>query len=288
MARFSKRTLRILGDEFAGSWTLATITDLFDDASVELGDAAAASGVSGQRRGLATRYISSLDLDQPGDVAKLVEVVNHVLFEMTHRPETEPLAEEFTNRFIDQLRRDGFALDERSQIVGSAQVQFASQLLSSLPDASAIRDHLRRLNDSIETDPRLAVSVAKELVESTAKLVLRSREIPYTKSDDVPQLVARAQEALRLNASGVEGTAEEGKALRRILQSLTSLTQGITELRNQVGTGHGRASVPTWVRPRHARLAAGASQTWCQLMLETLEDRDAPWRATDSPRATPP
>lgn len=125
------------------------------------------------------------------------------------------------------------------------------------------------------------MSVAKELVESTAKLVLRSRGVAYTKSDDVPALVARAQESLGLNASGVDVAAPEAKALRRILQSLTSLTQRITELRNQVGTGHGRASVPTWVRPRHARLAAGASQTWCQLMLETLEDPDAPWRSPD-------
>ena len=120
--------------------------------------------------------------------------------------------------------------------------------------------------------------MAKDLVESTAKLVLRSRSVGYSKTDDVPALVARAQESLRLNASGVEGADAEAKALRRILGALTSLTQGLTELRNQVGTGHGRESVPAWVRPRHARLASGAAQTWCQLMLETLEDTDAPWR----------
>ncbi len=105
----------------------------------------------------------------------------------------------------------------------------------------------------------MAVSVAKDLVESTSKLVLRSREVPYTKADDIPALVARAQEAPKLNASGVEGADGEARALRRILGALTALTQGITELRNQVGTGHGRESVPTWVRPRHARLAASAA-----------------------------
>lgn len=191
----------------------------FDDASVDLGDASAASEVSGQRRSLATQYISTLNLDHPADIAKLVEIVNHVLFEMTHRSESELLAAQFEERFIDQIRRDGFTLDERYQIVGSAQVQCVSDLLDALPDASAIRDHLRRLNESIESDPRLAVSVAKELVESTAKLGLRSRDIVYTKSDDVPQLVARAPEALKLDASGVEGTADEAKAVRRILQS---------------------------------------------------------------------
>lgn len=150
--------------------------------------------------------------------------------------------------------------------------------LDALPDAAAIRDHLRRLTASVDTDPRLAVSVAKDLVESTAKLVLREREVAYSKRDDLPALVARAQEALGLSASGVDSGSEEAHALKTILGSLTRLTQGVTELRNRVGVGHGRESVPGWVRPRHARLAAGAATTWCNLLLETLADPQAPWR----------
>jgi hypothetical protein len=82
----------------------------------------------------------------------------------------------------------------------------------------------------------------------------------------------------KLHAAGVADTTEEAKALKTILGSLSRLTQGVTELRNQVGVGHGRDSVPGWVRPRHARLAAGAATTWCNLMLETLGDPEAPWR----------
>lgn len=68
-------------------------------------------------------------------------------------------------------------------------------------------------------------------------------------------------------------------ALRHILQSLVTLAQGVTEIRNQVGVDHGAESVPLWVRPRHARLVVGAAQVWCQLMLETLSDAHTPWRA---------
>jgi hypothetical protein len=85
-----------------------------------------------------------------------------------------------------------------------------------------------------------------------------------------------------LAAKGVEGSGDEAKALKAILGSLANLAQGVTELRNKVGVGHGRESVPDWVRPRHARLASGAAQTWCQLMLETLEDPQAPWRTSGS------
>ena len=131
----------------------------------------------------------------------------------------------------------------------------------------------------MESDPRLAVSTAKALIESTAKCVLSARGVAYTKSDDVTQLVARSQQALGLAAKGASG---EDQSLRRVLGSLATLAQNVTEIRNKVGVDHGAESVPTWVRPRHARLVVGAAQVWCQLMLETLGDPDAPWRATQS------
>lgn len=171
-----------------------------------------------------------------------------------------------------------FALQERLSSASS----IVEPALSALSDAASIRDHLRRLDSSVDVDPRLAVSVAKDLVESTAKLVLRDRGEIYSDKEDLPPLVSRAQQALGLHAAGVPGDNDEAKALKTILGSLTRLTQGVTELRNKVGVGHGRASIPSWVRPRHARLAAGAAVTWCNLMLETLADPDAPWR-TESP-----
>ncbi len=121
------------------------------------------------------------------------------------------------------------------------------------------------------------MSTAKALIESTAKSVLTTRGVAYTKSDKVPGLVNRAQRSLALSAKGV---SDEVPALRQILQSLVTMAQGVTEIRNQVGVHHGAESVPTWVRPRHARLVVGAAQVWCQLMLETLADQDAPWRTT--------
>lgn len=92
-----------------------------------------------------------------------------------------------------------------------------------------------------------------------------------------------AQESLGLAAKTV---SDENSSLRQVLQSLVTLAQGVTEIRNQVGVDHGAESVPTWVRPRHARLVVGAAQVWCQLMLETLADPTAPWRSIDDSTAT--
>lgn len=108
---------------------------------------------------------------------------------------------------------------------------------------------------------------------------MRQRGVELSHREDLPALGHKAQASLSLHAAGVVDETAEASALKTILASLTRLTQGVTELRNQVGIGHGRESVPEWVRPRHARLAAGATTTWCNLMLETLADPDAQWRA---------
>jgi hypothetical protein len=152
--------------------------------------------------------------------------------------------------------------------------------LSALTDPAAIHDSLRRMSRSVDTDPRLAVSTAKDLIESTAKLVVTELQESYSDREDIPALAARAQKLLGLTKRDVgEGRpADEMEALGRLLGSLTGLVQGVAELRNRAGTGHGRASVPTWVQPRHARLASNAATTWCSLILETLGDPEAPWR----------
>lgn len=123
--------------------------------------------------------------------------------------------------------------------------------IDALPDPQSFQEHLHRLGDSVDTDPRLAVSTAKALIESTAKCVL---------------------------GLAAKSVSDEDRALRQALRSLVALTQSVTELRNSVGIDHGAEELPKWVHPRHARLAVGAAQVWCQLMLETLADPDAPWR----------
>lgn len=158
---------------------------------------------------------------------------------------------------------------------GGAGPKVTEEALSALDDPGAIRDHLDRIERNLDDDPRLAVGSAKELVESTAKLVLKRSEVEFGKSDDLPSLVAKAHTALGINAKQVEDSAENAVGIRTLLGAVSRIGIGMAELRNQVGTGHGRAEVPTWVTPRHARLAVGSAHVWCQFVLETLEQRSS-------------
>ncbi|WP_396287698.1 abortive infection family protein [Amycolatopsis sp. PS_44_ISF1] len=62
-----------------------------------------------------------------------------------------------------------------------------------------------------------------------------------------------------------------------ILGTVTTIAARLGELRNRGhGTGHGPAAARVRLRPRHAHLAVNTAVTWCQLLLDTLADPEAP------------
>ncbi len=82
----------------------------------------------------------------------------------------------------------------------------------------------------------------------------------------------QAQKALGVHGDDIAPTAKGQAASRKILGGLSGVAVGIAELRNALGTGHGKAtSVP--LSARHAHLAIGSASTFCRFLLETLRDR---------------
>ena len=74
-------------------------------------------------------------------------------------------------------------------------------------------------------------------------------------------------------------SAKGSAASQRVLQNLSSAVQGLAELRNELGLGHGRTT-PSPALARHARLAANAARTVVEFVLETWHERK---RGTNSP-----
>jgi hypothetical protein len=164
-------------------------------------------------------------------------------------------------------------------LVNNPDLEVGEQLIANLRDPAAIRENLRRLQGIAESGPALAIGTAKELVESTAKAVLQELGQPVDDRDDLPALVAKAQDALGLHPKSIRPGPDSTEAVKRILGGLITVASGLGELRNRgYGTGHGSKGQRVGLCPRHARLAANAAVTWCSLILDTLADPEAPWR----------
>ena len=173
---------------------------------------------------------------------------------------------------------DGYQVDEQTGQITPMGPQLSIESIAKLADPSAIREGFQRIRRAISDDPALAVGSAKELIESTAKIVLTERGQPFDDKADLPKLARAAQVSLGLDPS--TGSGPDGSdGVRRILGAVTTIANGLAELRNRgLGTGHGSATARVGLGARHAHLAINAALTWCQLMLDTLADPDAPWR----------
>lgn len=158
-------------------------------------------------------------------------------------------------------------------------VQLRSEDLSALTDPGAIEDHLSRIEGSVATDPGHAIGAAKELIESTAKVVLRQLGESFDDKADMPVLVKQAQSALGLHPSVLAPTLKGAESVKKILGALSNVAIGVAELRNLYGTGHGKAERVAGLGPRHAQLAVDAASTYCRALLAAFADPAAPWRS---------
>jgi hypothetical protein len=148
----------------------------------------------------------------------------------------------------------------------------------ALRDPSGIQNAFGRVTLLLDANPVGIIGTAKELIEATAKTVLEQVGETYGSSEDMPALVKRAQTALGLHTSNIDRSIPRTHALAKILGGLAAIAVGVNEFRNANGSGHGRATVARGLSPRHARLTVNAARTWCEAMLETLADPNAPWR----------
>jgi hypothetical protein len=112
-------------------------------------------------------------------------------------------------------------------------------------------------------------------VESCCKTILTERGIAFSRSADIPELVKLTAKELDLTPADIPDQAKAAETIKRLLSNLATITQGVSELRNHYGTGHGKAAGAKGLQARHARLAVGAASTLAVFLAETHVARKA-------------
>ncbi|MFF8731727.1 abortive infection family protein [Streptomyces sp. NPDC015171] len=141
-----------------------------------------------------------------------------------------------------------------------------------LTDPRVLHEHQERIRAGLERDPAAAIASCKELVESLCKIILERQGIEFPPGEDLPPLFKRVTTLLGLNADAVADHAKASATVVKVLRTLTTTVQGLAELRNQLGLGHGRAA-PSPALTRHARLALNSTVAVTEFVLDTWQDR---------------
>ena len=191
-------------------------------------------------------------------------------------------AERMCQLYNQYLRNDGSQIIEKTRLSGKPVYIGRYVGIAATPAIAAARDTLggtdpgyvaqqiTRMEAAVAIDPALAIGTSKELIETCCKTILSARSVIFSRSADLPELVKLTVKELALTPTDIPDTAKAAETVKRLLNNLATIAQGIAELRNQYGTGHGKAAGSKGLGPRHAKLAVGAAST-----LAVFSGRDA-------------
>lgn len=183
--------------------------------------------------------------------------------------------------FNDNLCNDGFEIIEKSKISGkplfTGRIKISGcqtitkkgQTLKQILDAEYVTQQIDLMEVSIENAPHVSIGIAKELIETCCKSILEERKQTYDKNWDLPRLMKETTKLLKLTPDNIPNEMKASSSIKQILGSLSSVVQGISEIRNEYGSGHGKNGKFKGLQPRHAKLAVGAASTLAIYLLET-------------------
>ena len=209
---------------------------------------------------------------------KFLEFIAEVLHPIVRTEVTEQT--ELATAFNGHLRRAGWELVEdivihgrptyvperRTHVLGNA-AQRIKAVAASLSSEHFYED-LRRLERVGDSEPGEAIGLAKEIVESCCKLILDDRNISYSETAEIPQLLRLLRNEVKIMPEGIPEDAKAAREIREVLSSLGKIAHALAPIRNAYGKGHGRGRNFRGLEPRHARLAIGAASTFVDFVLD--------------------
>lgn len=191
----------------------------------------------------------------------------------------------FLKAINDLLKPDGYQIVAKGQISGrdiygwerlaetnavaNAQVQAINEIFNS----QYISSQIEIMNAAIKTAPNVAIGKAKELLETCCKTILKEQKIEYDIDSDLTQLMKQACESIGLSAKQMDKRLDSGTIAAKILGNLTAISQGMAELRNLYGDGHGKEKDFQPLPSRYADLAVGTSVAAVKFMWDTYAEK---------------
>lgn len=133
----------------------------------------------------------------------------------------------------------------------------AREILSLTAGAIHIEQQIRALEDAVANTPGLAFDLARALVESVCKTILRDRGYGIPDGEKLPKLFGATIEQLRVLPDAHTADKEAGRAIRQTTGGLHTVVQGICELRRTQGiASHGKVAETRSLESIQAELVA--------------------------------
>ena len=113
------------------------------------------------------------------------------------------------------------------------------------------------MNEAVSTDTDLAIGTAKELLETACKTIFKKYRIKVNPDWNIGKLFKETTSALDIKPKLAKNPDKAEKSVKQILGGMASTIQGIAELRNAYGSGHGKEPDFIGLESKYAKLIVG-------------------------------
>lgn len=156
---------------------------------------------------------------------------------------------------MSELTR-GVEQGDTNQEEAHFQMDGARELLRLFPGAILLEQQVKAVEDTISENPGLTPDLAKAMIETVCKTVLKDKGVTLSSDMDCPKLLRETLKSLHI----VLPEQEKDESLKKTVGSLGAIVQGICELRNKGGiASHGKDAYSESIELTHAHLAARAA-----------------------------
>ncbi|MGX4645579.1 abortive infection family protein [Holzapfeliella sp. JNUCC 80] len=122
-----------------------------------------------------------------------------------------------------------------------------------------------------ENYPEDSIGKAKELMEAVMKTILDKRDVNYKRKVNMPTLFKKVYQTLNLNPD-TSSDSKLSDITKQILDGFKDSTEGLKDLRNNFGSGHGKSEEEIIkITPRYAHLAINSVYTIIIFLIETYD-----------------
>lgn len=189
------------------------------------------------------RFLRSLQWDDPDYAGHVLSFVQE-LFDQEDQEAIGALVE--MNKVESWLKRNQRQLFEEWTAAHADDpllegISDSLEEIHEIADAIDLGHYTKRIRDALPADAPLAIGATKELLEAVMRTLLEERGIDSVEDFDFPALTNKCFQEL-----GLAGTTEPASPSERLIRKTASkarqLIETINELRNEAGTGHGKAA----------------------------------------------
>lgn len=189
--------------------------------------------------------------------------------------------EEMVAVYNKYLAKDGYEFykaDEKSGVpvfearlitLGQSDLAAKAVAIKKYVNTEYVNGKINLMNKAVDADTDLALGTGKELLETICKSILQNKSIPVDKNWTLPQLLKATTAALDFKPKAAADPAVAERSIKQILGGISTIVQGVTELRNSYGTGHGKAADFQKLESAYAQLFVGVVAEIALIYLST-------------------